>query len=160
MIAPWCEGSWQQILRSICANRLPHALLFSGVAGLGKRQFASTIAARVLCDDPGEYACGHCDSCHWLTLEHHPDFYFIAPLEDKKSISITQVRDLQTKLANTPQHSSRQVVLVQPAELMNIAASNAFLKTLEEPPGNVVLLLIPLNLWLNLVSHFRKSLVC
>lgn len=142
MIAPWCEANWQTILHRIDVGRLPHALLFSGVAGVGKRQFASCVAARLLCDDPGEYACGHCDSCRWLKLEHHPDFYFIAPLEDKKNISIAQVRELQTKLANTPQHSQYQVVVIQPAEAMNVAASNALLKTLEEPAGKVVLLLV------------------
>lgn len=79
MIQPWLQASWQRLLA--LGERLPHALLFAGPSGLGKRQFAEAMAARLLCEQPGAdgLACGHCQACQWQRADTHPDFFVLMP---------------------------------------------------------------------------------
>ncbi len=165
MIHPWLREAW----RRLCAaqTRLPHALLFAGPAGLGKRDLAEALAARLLCNAPLEdgHACGVCPACRLRLSGNHPDLLRIIPESDavpaasgdaeateaktekaEKSksmqIRIEQIRDLQQALAVTGHQSERRVVLVAPAEAMNVFTANALLKLLEEPPQGCTFVLL------------------
>lgn len=139
---PWLAQYLPRIRQQKRDNQLSHALLITGSTGVGKHHFAKLLGNYLLCDQHSDNSCGECKNCHWMALDHHPDFYSITPLEGKKSISIAQVRELIASLVQTPNHATRQVAIVHPAELMTTAAANALLKTLEEPCGDVVIMLV------------------
>lgn len=138
---PWQTTQWAKLWAARQQERLPHALLLTGVRGLGKARFAEALAKAVLCEAQGESACDQCRSCHLFATASHPDFLSVGLLEKSKSIKVDQIRALNEALQKTAQ-DHYQVVLIHPAELMNRAAANALLKTLEEPPGNVLLMLV------------------
>ncbi|MCP2073731.1 UNVERIFIED_ORG: DNA polymerase-3 subunit delta' [Pseudomonas lini] len=137
---PWQEGLWQQL-----AGRAQHAhaYLLHGPAGIGKRALAERLMASLLCQRPGAAnACGECKSCLLLKAGSHPDNYVLEPEEADKAIKVDQVRDLVSFVVQTAQMGGRKVVLIEPVESMNINAANALLKSLEEPSGDTVLLLV------------------
>lgn len=143
---PWHEDLWRQIQQRRAAERLPHALLLSGPAGLGKGLFARRLARALLCDHPdadadGE-ACGQCRSCRLFRAGSHPDYNIVQPEEDSKIIKVDQVRELCAFLGYTAQYGGHKIALLEPADRMNVNAANSLLKTLEEPPGNGLLLLV------------------
>lgn len=158
MIYPWQAPLWQRLREQ--AGRVPHALLLAGPRGVGKRDFALAYAKALLCEtpQPDGQACDHCAACHWLAQGSHPDFRLLEPLVDeekseeegaaekttrkKREINIAQVRAL-ADFANLSSHrAGNRVVLIHPAETLNAAASNALLKTLEEPSPNTRFLLV------------------
>ena len=141
---------------------LPHALLLHGQEGIGKAQLARHFAGALLCEAPrpdGD-ACGECSACGWFAQSNHPDFRLLAPEADEDSpegrsagrgetkskasrdIRIQQVRALAEFLSVGAHRAGRKVVLVTPADALNVPAANALLKTLEEPPGDTVFLLV------------------
>jgi DNA polymerase III subunit delta' len=137
---PWQDELWQQL-----AGRAQHAhaYLLHGPAGIGKRALAERLMARLLCQRPaGLDACGQCKSCLLLQAGSHPDNYVLEPEEADKAIKVDQVRELVSFVVQTAQLGGRKVVLIEPVESMNINASNALLKSLEEPSGDTVLLLV------------------
>jgi DNA polymerase-3 subunit delta' len=161
MVHGWMQASWQRLVA--LDTRLPHALLFIGPAGLGKRDLAEALAARLLCMAPGVegHACGQCATCQLRLTGNHPDLYRVvpeaqvaesaddgaadtaAPAKAKSSqIVIEQIRRLQEALMVTGHQSSRRVVVVEPAEAMNGVTANALLKLLEEPPEGCVFVLV------------------
>ena len=139
---PWHDAEWKRLQQLRAQNRLPHALLLRGPAGVGKQQFATSLACDLLCEAGAPTACGTCKPCRLLAAGSHPDYYVVELLEDKKSIGIDQIRELIQQLALTPKIGTRKVGVIQPAERMTLAAANSLLKTLEEPPGDVVLMLV------------------
>ena len=142
MIYPWQKKQWQKVRSSYLQGRLPHALLLAGNRGLGKVDFAKKLAEFILCENKKEVACGDCRSCHLFCASSHPDFFILTPEEKSKTIKINQIRDLIDDLNQTSHRSHYQVAIIHPAEAMNHSSSNAFLKTLEEPSGQVLLLLV------------------
>ncbi|MCG6575512.1 DNA polymerase III subunit delta' [Pseudomonas sp. AF32] len=137
---PWQDALWQQL-----AGRAQHAhaYLLHGPAGIGKRALAERLMASLLCQHPeASEACGECKSCLLLKAGSHPDNYVLEPEEADKAIKVDQVRDLVSFVVQTAQLGGRKVVLIEPVESMNINAANALLKSLEEPSGDTVLLLI------------------
>ncbi|WP_127477234.1 DNA polymerase III subunit delta' [Sulfurivermis fontis] len=139
---PWQETTWQALQQRIAAGRLPHALLLSGAAGLGKLDFAHLLARSLLCDSPEQgLPCGRCRGCQLFTAGTHPDFQAVRP-EEGKEITIGQIRDLLGWQALTPQYGRARVVIIEPADRMNLNAANALLKTLEEPGRDALLLLV------------------
>lgn len=141
-------------------DALPHALLLHGPDGVGKSQLARGFAAALLCESPAANgaACGRCDACGWFASANHPDFRLLQPeSEDEgaderktsksrtapsRNIRIQQVRALADFVSVGSHRGGRKVVLVAPADALNTPAANALLKTLEEPPGNTVFLLV------------------
>ncbi len=143
-IYPWQMEPWQQLRAQDEAGRLPHAMLFSGPQGIGKERFARALAAALLCARPAAAgACGHCEGCTLLLAGSHPDLRELSPAEGKRQIQVDQVRALIEFCAQTAyRDGGRKVVVITPAEAMNINTANALLKTLEEPAGDTVLLLV------------------
>jgi DNA polymerase-3 subunit delta' len=157
---PWHRGVLSRLLAD--RGRLPHALLVHGPAGIGKIEFARSLAASVLCETPRKgLACGTCPSCHWFSQGNHPDFREIVPesaLEDEEGddagvgakvekakslvIKIEQVRAVADFMALTTHRAGYRVLLIHPAEAMHPAAANALLKTLEEPPAHTLIVLV------------------
>lgn len=137
---PWQDALWQQLAGR---SQHAHAYLLNGPAGIGKRDLAERLMARLLCQSPaGLDACGQCKSCHLLAAGTHPDNFVLEPEEADKPIKVDQVRELVNFVVQTAQLGGRKVVLLEPAEAMNLNAANALLKSLEEPSGDTVLLLI------------------
>ncbi len=140
---PWQGDVWQSLLRRAGAGRLPHALLFAGPAGLGKRRLAEAFAARLLCEDAdAQRACGHCRGCHLHGAGNHPDLLHVYPAEEGKDLTIGQIREATAFQELKPQYAPHKVIVLAPAERMNDSAANALLKTLEEPAAGTLLLLV------------------
>ncbi|MFU6988104.1 DNA polymerase III subunit delta' [Pseudomonas paraeruginosa] len=139
-IYPWQQALWSQLGGRA---RHAHAYLLYGPAGIGKRALAEHWAAQLLCQRPAAAgACGECKACQLLAAGTHPDYFVLEPEEAEKPIRVDQVRDLVGFVVQTAQLGGRKVVLLEPAEAMNVNAANALLKSLEEPSGDTVLLLI------------------
>lgn len=138
----WHAKSWATLTRE--PSKLPHALLLHGADGLGKRAFAWRLAQSLLCLHPGPdaAACGSCHSCRLFAAATHPDLLAVAPLGDSASIVIDQIREVRGFVGLRPHTSARKLVLLEPADAMNLNAANALLKVLEEPPPASLLLLI------------------
>ena len=142
MMYPWLEDHWSFFLQRLQQDRLAHAIMIEGPAGSGKNALATAMVAKLLCsgDEPG--ACGQCKSCSLLAGGAHPDRFEIHPEEDSKVIKVDQVRKLISSLDLTTSVSERKLAYIHPADSMNMAAANALLKSLEEPVGNAVLILV------------------
>jgi len=159
-ILPWQRDLLQELVAR--GDKLPHALLVHGRSGIGKVEFARTLAQSLLCEAPEHgLACGACPACGWFRHGNHPDFRELLPeslLEDvgadevpdaddkdkKKSreIKIDQIRAIADFMALSTHRDGYRVLLIHPAEAMNMAAANALLKTLEEPAPRTVILLV------------------
>lgn len=138
---PWQDGLWQQM-----AGRAQHAhaYLLHGPAGIGKRALAERLMASLLCKQPvGLEACGFVSPARCCSRRAAtPTITFLSLKRLDKAIKVDQVRDLVSFVVQTAQLGGRKVVLVEPVEAMNINAANALLKSLEEPSGNTILLLV------------------
>ncbi|MBB3168211.1 DNA polymerase III subunit delta' [Simiduia aestuariiviva] len=140
---PWQGEQWSGLYKAIEQSRLPHAYLFSGIAGVGKAHMALLVAHRLMCSaQSGELACGHCKACQLVKAGSHPDLLLVEPEAHGKAIKIDPIRKVTDFLAKTAQQGGRKVVVLAPAEAMTTAAANALLKSLEEPAGNSHLLLV------------------
>lgn len=158
MIYPWHRQQWQQL--AVNWQNQPNAWLFTGKENTGKTAFARFVAQALLCETPmaDHQPCGECTSCHLFAQKSHPDFYEITPElpEDGATgrkllqIKIDSVREIVDHIYLTSVRGGKRVVLVQPAESMNIQAANGLLKVLEEPPPHVIFLL---------VTHARDKLL-
>ena len=137
-----------QLKKFVADKKFPHAVLFSGVEGIGKRKIAELCAASLICENPinGE-PCGKCDSCKLMAANSHPDFYVVEPDATKsaRNIKIGQIRELQREAFLKPIQAERRVVIIDGAEFMNKAAANCILKTLEEPPSQTIFILLTAN---------------
>lgn len=144
MIYPWQTTQWQQLQLQRQEQRLPHALLLAGQAGLGKWDFARALAASLLCqqlDDQGQ-ACGQCNACHLFAAGTHPDYLLVEPEAEDKAIKVDDIRELSRALTLTSQMGGYKLASMAFADNMNINAANSLLKTLEEPSDHSVLLLV------------------
>ncbi len=128
---------WQAVVR---AGRIPHAIVIEGESGTGKSLLSETVAKTVLCraeDAP----CETCKDCHLVSVGTHPDLFIIQPPENRKGISVDQIRQLRMQAYQKPQMASALVFVIDRAETMNAESQNALLKILEEPPGQTVFVL-------------------
>lgn len=163
-ILPWQQQNWVVLNRYLQQQRIPQALLISGAKGLGKYQLALQLSQTLLCSNRLEtgLSCQTCTSCTLFKAGTHPDFMQISPEEDKKIIGIDAIRGLITKLTLKPQFDSYRVVLIQPADQLNNAAANSFLKCLEEPNERTCIVLLsekPQQLPATIRSRCQKLLV-
>ncbi len=129
----------------LAQGRFPHALLFAGPEGVGKRTFALKLAQSFLCERAHETAldpCEACPGCLQVKNDSHPDLLQVARPEEKHELPIKVIRDLCLDLGLKPMHGTRRIAIVDDADDLNDEAANAFLKTLEEPPDGSILILI------------------
>lgn len=126
-------------------GRLHHAYLFLGPDGVGKKTVAMSLAMAIQCREKDGVFCGRCADCVRIQSANHPDVRLIEPLAGKKEITIPQVRELQRDLNYRAFFGRKKIAVVDPASLMNFAAQNALLKTLEEPPNDSLLILVSTN---------------
>lgn len=144
---PWQKKHWEQFLWLKKENRIPQAILISGVTGLGKMHFAQQVVRALFCAntlEPG-FACGKCKNCALIDAGNHPDYQEILS-EDKHAIKIEEIRAMQSSLAYGAQQNGWRVIIVSLAEHMTLGASNAILKILEEPPQKTLFLLLTTSL--------------
>ncbi len=141
-VMPWHQATWQQLIRLAKSGRMPHALLMHGAHGVGKQQLAEALIARTLCAAPADQACGHCHSCAMLASGYHPDLLRVSPEEGKRQIRIDPIREVNRFVSQTAQQGGYRVIVVSPAEAMNVAAANALLKSLEEPGDRTLFILL------------------
>lgn len=132
------------LANSVKTENILHSYLFTGIKGIGKSLFAEEFAKMILCDSNQEKPCGKCKSCLEFQGRSHPDFLVVKPIEGK-TIKIEQIRYLQEKIAEKPVTSEKKVYIIDEADTMTREASNALLKTLEEPPTYATLILITDN---------------
>lgn len=165
----WHDSAWRQLWAP--STGLPHAILLTGPEGIGKGAFALAAAARLLCENPNDnVACGQCSSCHWLAGGNHPDFRHVFPEADaepgdqpeesekkkaSRQILIDQIRALESFVFVGGHRNGARVVVVEPAEAMNVPAENSLLKILEEPPASVYFILVS-SQWRRLLPTIRS----
>ena len=144
---PWQLENWKTLQSANNREHLPHALLFSGVKGIGLQHFANCLAAALLCTQPSAngVACEGCRYCHLLHTGNHPDLRILAPEEQGKPVKVEIVRDMLDWLHLKSHYQGYKVAIIVDAEMMNKNATGALLKTLEEPPGEALLLLLTHN---------------
>jgi DNA polymerase-3 subunit delta' len=127
--------------RAIEQERLPHALIFAGPPGVGKRTLAELLAQRLNCLQPkNQEACCACISCRKIMAGTHPDVQLVKP--DGAYIKIDQVRAMIQEIAYQPFEGRYRVVILDGADQMRQEAANCLLKTLEEPPSKSILVLV------------------
>lgn len=162
----WHQETWQRLVSLAQEQRLPHALLLGGPAGIGKHRLGQAFTAWLLCQSPAPSgACGRCKSCSLLQAGSHPDLLALEPEVDAKTgkvakaIRVDQVREVVEFASKSAQLGGYRVVAIEPAHLMNVQAANALLKTLEEPGQRTLLLLVssqPLSLSATIRSRCQK----
>jgi DNA polymerase-3 subunit delta' len=162
------KGLQIDIWRSLtgAGMQLPHALLFAGAKGVGKRETAEALAQRLLCEsrpDPHQPACGSCASCVMMASGNHPDFRLVQPeaaeeaeegaesdKKKSKQIRIGQIRELEEFFHVGGHRGGARVCIIEPAEAMNPIVANSLLKILEEPSSSFYFLMIS-HRWRNLL---------
>lgn len=148
--------NWQDIIghvniinnlrRLTSEDKMPHALLFIGIDGIGKFLAGEILAKTLLCNDGTDMPCGSCRSCQAVDSNIHPDLFVLEP--DGKTvqmIKIEQIRQMRSNIALAPYLSDKRVVIIRDADKMNEAAANGLLKTLEEPIGRAFFILTASN---------------
>ncbi len=142
------EQSISLLQASLRNGRLAHAYLFYGEARVGKLMTAVRLAQTLNCEQSSQTeaqdSCGHCRSCLQIAARTHPDYFVIEP--DPKTatpqIKIEQVREIEQQFVYRPLVGERKICLIDDADRLTIGAANALLKTLEEPPGHSLFILI------------------
>ncbi len=144
----WQRYIWEKIVCLVDNNRMPHAILLIGSSGLGKKYFAQLLASYLLCQKkPAFHPCGACKGCYLTSAGNHPDFHVLQPEKVGKTIGIEDVRKLSDSLNKTGQQGGWKIALINPADSLTLQASNALLKTLEEPTRYTSILLTSQFVW-------------
>lgn len=130
------------LTNAVKSNKTSHSYMFVGIEGIGKKLIAKEFAKMILCTDENKY-CGNCKSCIEFDSDNNPDFRIIEP--DGNSLKIEQIREFQNKVSEKPIISKKKVYIINDSDKMTTEAQNCLLKTLEEPPEFVTIILIGSN---------------
>lgn len=157
-VYPWQAQVWKTLTERF--PKLGHGLLLYGKKGCGKHAFAQHFLSWLLClNKQTDNACGECSSCLWLKSDTHPNYVYITTDADNKKqnakIKIEKIRELLPFVQQTV--DGWRVIVIEPAEALNIASANALLKTLEEPGERVVIILLAAH-YLKLPATIRSRL--
>jgi len=133
------DEKMEQLMRSVQAGRIVHALLFSGPRGTGKRTAAKWFSQALLCQSD-QKPCGSCPACKRFLAGAHPDVRTVVP--EKNVIKVDVIRDLLDYLSMRPYEGGKHIAIIEQADKMNANAQNALLKTLENPVGDVMFFLL------------------
>jgi DNA polymerase-3 subunit delta' len=145
MIDPEIHSPWRRLLSlALARGRVAHAYLLAGPEGAGKRTLAREFARGLLCERRTFPACRECRACRRVSSDTHPDLHWVTP--EGRSVKIDSVRELCAQLTLHSFEAGYKVGIVAEAERMTVEAQNAFLKTLEEPTPDTVLILTASNL--------------
>ena len=136
-----CDRLKNSVCTLLSSNRLPHAIIIEGDIGTGKRTLARYIAKAFVCKE-GSLPCGNCRACHLADVGSHPDIEWIAPEEKKKSVAVDKIRSLREMSYTAALSANGRVFIIEKADTMNAASQNSLLKVLEDPPSNVLFILI------------------
>jgi DNA polymerase-3 subunit delta' len=128
--------------RALQRDGLSHAYLFTGPPSVGKTTLAHVLAQASLCQGEEDRPCGSCRACRLFASGNHPDLHPVAPGTAAGRLSIGQVRALTRQLSLTPSMGQRRVAILSDFDRATPSAANALLKTLEEPPAGVTLVLL------------------
>ncbi len=127
------------LLRAVAADRLPHALLFDGPEGVGKRSAAIGLALALCCPKQPKIGCGTCDVCRRILAGAHPDVRVLAP--ETTQFVVDQAKEVVEAASTRPHEAPARVLIIDQADCLNANAANCLLKTLEEPlAGNTIVL--------------------
>ncbi len=137
---PWLKPLLSRLTEQLNGNTLPHALLISGPASIGKNLLVDYLISRLLCASENQ-ACGECHQCNLLKAGTHPDYLRIA-LKDSNQILVDQIRGMFDWVSQTSQQGGQRICVISPADCMNVQAANSLLKSLEEPPEAAVIILV------------------
>ena len=129
------------VLAAVAEDRIPHAILIEGDKGTGRHTLARFLSEAAVCGGENP-PCGVCRGCHLAQTGVHPDISVTAPEDGKKSITVAQIRAVRNEAYIKPHMARRRVFLIDKADSMNEQAQNALLKVLEEPPGDIIFVLI------------------
>jgi len=130
---------------TLSSGKIAHSYIFEGVQGCGRRKTALAFIQALFCETGIDDACGICPSCRKVATGNHADIHILEPLPDKRDISVDQIREFQRELNLRPYEAPRKASLIEPADRMNASSANSLLKTLEEPPGNAIIILLTEN---------------
>jgi DNA polymerase III subunit delta' len=140
---PWHGREWAHFQEQLAAGKLPHALLLVGGQFTGKSQFALALSRMLLCAQAiGSLNCGRCHACELSASGSHGDFRWVQPADNSRIIKIEQIRDVVRFTNKTTGFGLRKVIVIAPAESMNVNAFNALLKSLEEPAKDTYFILV------------------
>jgi len=149
---PWQKSVWDRMVQQVAQQHLPHALLLKGAEGSGLQSFALQLIHFLLCATPkNNMPCGTCRECHLLSVGSHPGLSIIKPEPNKKTgvmskvIVVDQIRDVIDTINQTSFNAGRKILMISPCDVLNPAAANALLKSLEEPPPNTFFVLVSQN---------------
>lgn len=143
---------------SVDSKKLSHAYLFHGPSQIGKKLVALELVKYLNCKEKNA-PCNKCKMCLQIDSGLYSDFLLIKPEEDKKSISIDQIRELREKLSLSSMSDGHKIAIIDNAHLMTFEAQSALLKQLEEPKGKKIIILIteyPDNLLSTIVSRCQQ----
>jgi len=132
----------EQLHRSLQRGRLAHAYLFTGPRGSGKEAMARTLAKALNCTEKDHDSCDHCDSCRRIDEGAHPDVYWVRPESKGRRIQVEQMREFMKAVNLRSSMGGVKVGIIVDADCLGEEAANAFLKTLEEPPAQTVIVLL------------------
>lgn len=139
---PWLNTPYHQLISQYRNARGHHALLLHGIEGCGKASLIYALSRWLMCQHPvGDKSCGKCHSCQLMLSATHPDYYTLLLEKGKHSLGIEPVRQVIEKQYDFSQQGGAKVICLPQAECLTEAATNALLKTLEEPPSNTYFLL-------------------
>jgi DNA polymerase III subunit delta' len=148
-----------QLQRSLKRGRVAHAYLFAGPAGSGKELVARTLAKALNCSEANHDSCDACVSCRQVDKQEHPDVYWVRPESKSRRITVGQIREFERAVNLKSSGARVKVGIIVDADCMGEEASNAFLKTLEEPPAQTIILLLtahPQRLLATIISRCLK----
>lgn len=140
MIPSWLQHNYQQLQQLGATGQLHHGLLLLGKEGVGSFDLAYQLTLDLLCMSNGTQACGVCKACTLNKSQTNPDLMLVSA--EKDSISVEQVRAISDFFVSTASFQGNKVVIVKDAHALTLSASNALLKTLEEPNANRYLVLL------------------
>lgn len=133
------------MIESIQTKRIGHAYIFCGPDGIGRRTMAECFSRSLTCAEMGDRPCGRCESCVLNENGTNPDIIYIRRKENKATIGVDDVRLIQEEVLTAPRFGAYKVIVFENAEKMTVQAQNALLKTLEEPPEYIIMILISSN---------------
>ncbi len=143
-IYPWQTAERDMILTAYRQDRMPHAILLTGMMGIGLTRFSEFLSVCLLCENlqNATQFCGHCRSCQLMQAGSHPDWLVLQPEENANQINVADVREMIDFMHLKSQYGRYKISMITHADAINRSAANALLKTLEEPPGQSLFILL------------------